>query len=262
MGQLKKLLRLFVSPESFEMKLDPDGEKLRSKKKHSACRSPKKSTMFSYLKQGGYSFGTSYTYGGYSSDTYGYNGSVYTAELLKLSASAATAIGLVLNPKLFQDIIAPKPLPTVSVPSCLCEECVQTQDWFWTERNQSKVIRPKVLHQQGPTTSFQAYSKVKGFSLNSQTPSSWMPDLEKARSLLNKHNVRRPKNKCFRVLDHGSVWRSQNCNERFRVVRWPGSNPPEWEKVGWMVSKTYYDSRKEASQAKKLLNRISEIMES
>jgi hypothetical protein len=194
--------------------------------------------------------------------TYGYDGgSVYAAELVKLSLSAATAISLIRNPKLFQEITSPKPIPIPSVPSCECEECDSSQAWFWLDRNQSKVIRPKTLQHQGPVAGFQAYSNVTGFSLNSQTPKYVLSEMEQARDLIYRHKVRRPKAKNFRVLDHGPRWREQSCRERFRVVRWPGPNPPEWEKVGWSVGVTY-NSRKEAAQAKKDLTRINDIMES
>ncbi len=65
----------------------------------------------------------------------------------------------------------------------------------------------------------------------------------------------------FRVLDHGDNWREQNCPIRYSVVRWPGTTPPEWSKVGWHLGNQLYDHRKPARTDADLLNSVADVME-
>lgn len=98
-----------------------------------------------------------------------------------------------------------------------------------------------------------------------QLPVEMVIPLEAARALTTRQNhkgsVKRHR-RSLRILDHGPYWKEQHCNERFKIVRWNGSNPPEWKRVGWAIGKTYYSSRKAAAQAKRDLIRIAEVMDS
>jgi hypothetical protein len=103
----------------------------------------------------------------------------------------------------------------------------------------------------------------RGFqALYGQAP---MPvEILEARKLIRRKSVRpgRKQSRNFRILDHGPDWKEQRCETRFKVIRWIGPNPPEWERVGWYVSEARFEDRREATQAKKDLIKVAEIMES
>ncbi len=121
------------------------------------------------------------------------------------------------------------------------------------------------------------FSRAYGMSMGTAVP--WNPRppptdaLMAAKILLRnplvrlhgaRANIRNGKKKrCvpFRVLDHGDNWQDQNCGIRFKVVRWLGPTPSEWEKVGWRLGNQGYDSRRNARTDAEALNIAALVME-
>jgi len=107
----------------------------------------------------------------------------------------------------------------------------------------------------GPLTTTKAAPKTKA-PVNA---------LDAAHALTSKKihsgSIRRHR-RSLRILDHGPRWKEQRCHERFKVVRWIGPNPREWEKIGWKVGPTEFPNRRAASRAKKELEQVAEVMDS
>jgi hypothetical protein len=103
-----------------------------------------------------------------------------------------------------------------------------------------------------------------GFQALYGTPAPVPPEVTEARLILRRRSVRPGKRHSlnFRILDHGPDWQDQQCNARFKVIRWIGPNPPEWERVGWRVSEARFADRKEATQVKRDLLDVAEVMDS
>ena len=103
------------------------------------------------------------------------------------------------------------------------------------------------------------------------TPNQWAPTAPLSQELYDAHKTarrrsvrpgRKKDSKNFRILDHGTNWKDQRCQSRFKIVRWIGPNPAEWEKVGWNVGPARFANRREAAQAKRDLIAVAEVMES
>jgi|HubBroStandDraft_3_1064219.scaffolds.fasta_scaffold204514_2 hypothetical protein len=172
------------------------------------------------------------------------------------------------------------------VPCCQCDECKAYSNYWINFQDKKRLVTTSgvpykedylassiVLDSIGAitgrlNTQVSNLSNIPRFSnLPPQNPRVPIfhstPDLVLAHNMEKRKSVRpgRKKSGSFRILDHDPNWKSQNCSSRYRVIRWVGSTPYEWERVGWMVSLEIYDNRGDARRAKKELHNVADVME-